>query len=190
LEEIVVTAEKRSENLQNVPITVTAVTAAALAANKVESTQDLQFLVPSLVYNSASGFAQPFLRGIGSDFTVPNADPSVATYIDGAFVADQVATIQGLLAVDRVEVLEGPQGTLYGRNAVGGVERLVRPRLYLGQHSGSRNDQVLRRFRAGHISTHFPDRRTGSDDRRPLHERRKILSGFQQRHGCRRRPAP
>jgi iron complex outermembrane receptor protein len=121
LEEIVVSAQRRSENLQNVPITVSAVTAAALAANKVESTQDLQFLVPSLVYNSASGFAQPFLRGIGSDFTVPNADPSVATYIDGAFVADQVATIQGLLAVDRVEVLEGPQGTLYGRNAVGGA---------------------------------------------------------------------
>jgi iron complex outermembrane receptor protein len=121
LDEIVVTAQKRSENMQNVPLSVTAITAASLVANKIDTTQDLQLLSPSLVYNAASGYAQPFLRGIGSDFTLPNADPSVATYIDGAFVANQQATIENLLGVERVEVLEGPQGTLYGRNAVGGA---------------------------------------------------------------------
>jgi len=121
LEEITVTAQKRSENLQDVPLAVTAITAASLVANKIDTTQDLQLLSPSLVYNAASGYAQPFLRGIGSDFTLPNADPSVATYIDGAFVANQQATIENLLGVERVEVLEGPQGTLYGRNAVGGA---------------------------------------------------------------------
>jgi iron complex outermembrane receptor protein len=121
LEEIIVTAQKRSERLQDVPIAVTALTSSTLQSTHALSTQDLQISVPSLVYNSVAGFAQPYLRGIGSDITAPNADPSVATYIDGAFISNNQATITGLLGVDRIEVLEGPQGTLYGRNAVGGA---------------------------------------------------------------------
>jgi outer membrane receptor protein involved in Fe transport len=125
LDEIIVTAQKRAENIQNVPIIVTAISASDLTAAKIDTTQDLQFMVPALVYSSASGYAMPYLRGIGSAFTMPNADPSVATYIDGAYVASDQATIENLLGVQRVEVLEGPQGTLYGRNAVGGAINVI-----------------------------------------------------------------
>ncbi|WP_114951589.1 TonB-dependent receptor [Sphingosinicella terrae] len=121
LADIVVTAQRRAENLQDVPISVASVGGGALEANGIETTRDIQFAVPTLVYNQASSFAQPFLRGIGSDITAPNADPSVATYVDGVFVANTTAVLQGLLGVDRIEVLQGPQGTLYGRNAVGGA---------------------------------------------------------------------
>jgi iron complex outermembrane receptor protein len=121
LEEIVVTAQKREEKIQDVPIVINAISAKAIEANHLQNTRDLQFLAPTLVYNELGGFAQPFLRGIGTDISSPDEDPSVATYIDGVFVADSQSTIQTLLGVERVEVLSGPQGTLYGRNALGGA---------------------------------------------------------------------
>jgi iron complex outermembrane recepter protein len=121
LEEIVVTAQKRSENLQDVPIAITAVSAITLSQNRVLTTQDIQFLAPALLYNQAGDNAQPFMRGIGSDLTGPNLDASVATYIDGVYVSNNAGTVTSLLGIDRVEVLEGPQGTLFGRNAVGGA---------------------------------------------------------------------
>jgi len=125
LQEVVVTAQKRRENIQNVPIAMVALTAQTLSKNRVETTQDLQLLVPSLVYNNVDGFAEPFLRGVGSDVLAPNAEASVATYIDGAFVANTQSAIQQLLGVERIEVLNGPQGTLYGRNAVGGAINII-----------------------------------------------------------------
>lgn len=125
LADIVVTANKREERLQDVPIAIQAVTGAQLAMNHISTTQDLQLLSPSLVYNQLGGFAQPFLRGIGTDVSSPNVDPSVATYIDGAFLADSQSTITNLLGVERVEVVSGPQGTLYGRNAVGGAINII-----------------------------------------------------------------
>lgn len=121
LEEVVVTAQRRTENLQDVPIAVQAVTAAGLEANGIQNTRDVQFTVPSLVYGHGSVFAQPYLRGIGTDLTAPNADPSVATYRDGVYIASTTGVVQQLLGVDRIEVLLGPQGTLYGRNATGGA---------------------------------------------------------------------
>ena len=121
LDEIVVTAQKRSENVQNVPIAVQSINESTLDRARIATTQDLQFAVPALVYNNAANNAQPFLRGIGSDTNGPNYDVSVATYVDGVFISSNSGVIQSLLGVDRVEVLEGPQGTLYGRNAVGGA---------------------------------------------------------------------
>jgi iron complex outermembrane recepter protein len=125
LGEIVVTAQKREERLQDVPIPVDAFTGNALQTARVETTQDLKFLVPSLQYTNAAAYATPYLRGIGTDVTQPNSDPSVATYIDGAFVASNLGTIMNLLGVERVEVLEGPQGTLFGRNAVAGAISII-----------------------------------------------------------------
>jgi len=121
LQEVVVTAQKRAENVQDVPIAVHALSAATLENTGVTTTRDLQLAVPALVYNSAANNAQPFLRGIGSDTNGPNYDVSVATYIDGVFISSNTGVIQNLFGVERVEVLEGPQGTLYGRNAVGGA---------------------------------------------------------------------
>jgi iron complex outermembrane recepter protein len=123
--DIIVTASKREQRLQDVPIAVTAVGSAQIEANRVATTQDLQLLSPSLVYNELGGFAQPFLRGIGTDVSSPNVDPSVATYIDGAFLADSQTTIQNLLGVERIEIVSGPQGTLYGRNAVAGAINII-----------------------------------------------------------------
>lgn len=125
LETVVVTAQKREENLQNVPISVSVVKADELAARGVRSAMDLQTAVPGLVYNNIAGIPLVFLRGIGTDIAIPNSEPSVATYVDGAVVASTANGILNLLGVDRVEVVAGPQGTLYGRNAVGGAINIV-----------------------------------------------------------------
>jgi iron complex outermembrane recepter protein len=121
LEEVVVYAQKRSENLQQVPIALTAVTAESLARSGVSTTQDLAFVAPSLVYSRTGAYAQPYLRGVGSELTNANADPSVTTYVDGVVVSTTAGLIQELLGVERVEVSAGPQGTLNGRNATAGA---------------------------------------------------------------------
>lgn len=125
LEDIIVTAQKRSERLQDVPIAITAVSQSAIERGRITTSQDLQLLVPSLQYTSLGSSATPFLRGVGSDVGQPNAEASVATYVDGVYIAHTVTTIQQLLGVERVEVLKGPQGTLYGRNATGGAINII-----------------------------------------------------------------
>lgn len=121
LDEIVVTAQKRSENIQDVPISIQAFRGGALAASGITNTRDLDQLVPSLQFASIASFPLIFIRGLGSDNFVPSADPSIATYIDGIYVVNGAATVQSLANIERVEVLKGPQGTLFGRNATGGA---------------------------------------------------------------------
>ena len=125
LQDIVVTAQRREERLQDVPIAVTAVGAGQIAAQAIRTSQDIQMLVPTLVYDNIAQYATPFMRGIGTDLVIPSADLSVATYLDGVYIPNAGDAISTLLAVDRVEVLEGPQGTLYGRNAVGGAINII-----------------------------------------------------------------
>ncbi len=125
LQEVIVTANKRPENIQDVPASITAFTAAALQTQAVWNTEDLQFHTPGLVISSNVEFNQPYLRGIGSDLLTIGEDSNVATYMDGIYVSRPVAMFQELLDVERVEVLKGPQGTLYGRNATGGVINIV-----------------------------------------------------------------
>lgn len=127
LEEIVVTARKRSESLQETPISVTAFTSEALAERGMESTRDLGAYTPNLVSsngsavsgnNSAGSF---FIRGIGQiDFTL-NADPGVGLYVDEVYIARAMGSVMELLDLEAVEVLRGPQGTLFGRNTIGGA---------------------------------------------------------------------
>ena len=124
LEDIVVTAQKRAENIQDVPIAITAISGDTLQSARTLNTQSLQNAVPSLNYGNSSGFAMPFLRGIGSSLQTPGTEPSVATFVDGVYVASNQGVLLGLLGIDRVEVLAGPQGTLYGRNASGGAINL------------------------------------------------------------------
>lgn len=121
LQEIIVTAQKRSENLQNVPVTVTAVSAADLSASNIKSARELTTAVPGLIYSQAGGTTQTFLRGIGTTITAVNADPSVATYIDGVYQSLAAVSSVKLSDIQAVEVLKGPQGTLYGRNSTGGA---------------------------------------------------------------------
>jgi len=121
LDEIVVTAQRRDENLQNVPIAMTAVTAETLAATGITKTDELVAVTPGLVYYRTSGTASPFIRGIGGISTSAGNEGSVATYVDGVYIRDMFTVTQTFNNIERVEVLKGPQGTLFGRNATGGA---------------------------------------------------------------------
>ena len=125
VEEIVVTAQRRSERLQNVPVAVSAATAARLEAVGVTSTQDLSLVTPGLILPQAAGYAQPHIRGVGSSTNGPGLEAPVATYIDGVYLASAPNSLLTLNNVDQIEVLKGPQGTLFGRNSTGGLIQIV-----------------------------------------------------------------
>lgn len=125
LEEIVVTAEKRSESIQSVPISIQAFNGASLGARNIQSVQDLGQSVPSLNFTKAAGYLLLYIRGIGTDEFIPSADPSIATYVDGIYIPQSQAGAQSLGQIKRVEVLKGPQGTLFGRDAIGGAINII-----------------------------------------------------------------
>jgi len=127
LEEITVTARKREENLQSTPIAVSAFTEKELEYRQITSTDSLSDITPNLTFDSAapssgsSSAAQIFIRGIGqTDFTAVT-DPGVGLYIDGVYMARSVGNVLDFLDVERIEILRGPQGTLFGRNTIGGA---------------------------------------------------------------------
>lgn len=120
LETIVVTAQKRRKSLQDVAISVQAFDGETLDALSIYEMADLQRITPGMTINTSLGFLVTFLRGIGTD-AVTAADPSVATYVDGIYFPFAPDLSQNFGMVERVEVLKGPQGTLFGRNAVGGA---------------------------------------------------------------------
>lgn len=124
LGEIIVTANRRASNLQDTAISITALGRDQLDAQGIGDTTSLQQVTPGLTFNQNGNFQQPYLRGIGTDITTPGSEPSVATFIDGVYQPFPFVGLQVLTAVDSVEVLKGPQGTLYGRNATGGAIRI------------------------------------------------------------------
>ena len=123
--DIVVTARKREENLQTVPISVTAFTATALKNQSVQSVKDIQFQTPSLTIaptNSDRNNLSVTIRGQNVSDTLLTVDPAIGIYIDGVNYAKTLGTELAVLTdVERVEVLKGPQGTLFGRNTTGGA---------------------------------------------------------------------
>jgi len=121
VEEIVVTAQKRSENLQSVPIAISAVTAERAAKLGVTDGQSLISLVPGLNFQRQSNSSIPYIRGIGTSVGQTGNEPSVAFYVDDVYIPAGSASILNFNSIDRIEVLKGPQGTLFGRNATGGV---------------------------------------------------------------------
>jgi iron complex outermembrane recepter protein len=120
IEDIVVTAQKRSENLQKTPLAVTAVSGAALTAKGITSLVAAQELVPGARFQQQGNSVQVFLRGVGSNLDNPNVTPAVAFNFNGVSIPRE-GTSTALFDIDRFEVLPGPQGTLYGRSAIGGV---------------------------------------------------------------------
>ncbi|TXS96451.1 TonB-dependent receptor [Parahaliea maris] len=127
LEEIIVTAQKRAEDLQDVPISVSAFTGSALQNMGISDTQELQMVTPGVVFTNLGPTGSPYIRGVGTRLAINGLDPSIATYIQDRYSPRVSASIMGLGAdVERVEVLKGPQGTLYGRNATGGAVRIIR----------------------------------------------------------------
>ncbi|HTC39489.1 MAG TPA: TonB-dependent receptor [Steroidobacteraceae bacterium] len=131
LAEIVVTAEKRSENLQNVPIAITAFTAEAMQSRGITDLHGLSNLTPNVNLDGGAPFSgdssvlSASIRGIGQDDFAFNLDPGVGVYLDGVYLARTIGANQNLLDVDRIEILKGPQGTLFGRNTIGGAINIV-----------------------------------------------------------------
>jgi len=127
LEEVVVTAEKRTENLQNVPLAVSVVSGAELQAIDALGIADLSAVVPSVSFNTGRELRDSSIRirGIGTDVILPGIEASVSTVVDGVVLAQQGSFFNDLVDVERVEVLRGPQGTLFGKNSSAGVIAVI-----------------------------------------------------------------
>ena len=126
LEEVFVTADKTGEReLQKVPAAVSVLTGEQLQRREAHSVADLAGLVPSVTFTQNIGFAQLTIRGIGTNAVFAGSDPSSAVYLDGVYLARPAGVLGDFLDLERVEVLRGPQGTLYGRNVVGGAINLI-----------------------------------------------------------------
>jgi iron complex outermembrane recepter protein len=125
VEEILVTATRVTTTLQDTPAAISVVTGDAIRAGGVRNITDMQYEVPSLSVGHQFGVNRTFIRGIGLGNIELGADGSVAFHVDGAPVALPAAQLSTYFDIERVEVLRGPQGTLYGRNATGGSINLV-----------------------------------------------------------------
>ena len=128
-EDIVVTARRREEKLQDVPIAVSAVDASALNSRGMDNVTQVSQIAPNIQFTPGqggnSGGIAPFIRGVGENDFIITSDPAVGVYIDGVYVARTFGAMTELLGIDRVEVLRGPQGTLFGKNTAGGAINIV-----------------------------------------------------------------
>lgn len=127
IEEVVVTARKREENLQDTPLSVAAFTANDMKVRQIHSSDQLSQITPNLSFSSqapssgSNASSQIFIRGIGQTEFLPSTDPGVGLYIDGVYMARSVGGTLDFADLERIEVLRGPQGTLFGRNTIGGA---------------------------------------------------------------------
>ncbi len=131
IEEIIVTARKREERLQETPISITAFSAADLQRRTIESLSDIGRSTPNMDFSfstngSGSGTnAQIYIRGVGQQDFLLTTDPGVGIYVDGVYFARSMGGVLDVLDFERVEVLRGPQGTLFGKNTIGGAINIV-----------------------------------------------------------------
>jgi len=126
LEEIIVTAEKRSASIQDVPISISAFSGERLAVSGIDESQALEMVTPGLSMASDGGLSKVTIRGVGATrLQGPGSDPSAAIYIDGVYQSRFTSAAFDLMDVERVEILRGPQGTLYGRNANAGAIKYI-----------------------------------------------------------------
>ena len=155
VEEVVVTAERRSTNLQKTPLAITAVTASTLDKTFDTQISDLNAVVPSLEITHTAGMENLVtIRGVGSE-TPENASsttPGVSVFVDGVYLANSISLDETLFDIDHIEVLRGPQGDLYGESSIGGAINIdtKQPRLnvYDGSGDASFGDYELFRIRA------------------------------------------
>jgi len=147
--EIVVTAQKRSETASRVPVAMAAISSQMLAQSGIQGTQGLQSAVPALVFTNTGAYNQPYIRGVGSRLLQNGLDPSVATYVDDRYISRQSAMAFDFADIQRVEVLKGPQGVLFGRNSSAGAIRVITNDVgddfggYLQGGYGNYNDRIL-----------------------------------------------
>ncbi len=130
IEEIVVTARKREENIQDVGLSVSALSQEEIENTFARDLRDLVYVSPNLVLDDTAqgpgGVASAFIRGIGVSEVEKNFDPAVGVVVDGIFLGTMTGGITRAIDLESVEVLRGPQGTLFGRNTIGGVINLRR----------------------------------------------------------------
>ncbi len=134
LEEIVVTARKREESLQDTPLAVSAFNTAELEQRNIVSVNEISQYIPNVQYDNVASEAgggnssQIFIRGIGQTDYVLTVEPGVATYLDGVYVSKSMGSLMDNIDLERVEVMRGPQGTLFGRNTIGGAVSIISKR--------------------------------------------------------------
>jgi len=138
LEDILVTARKREESLQDVALSVSAMSQQEIQANFATDIRDLAYISPNLLLDDTNqgpgGVAAAYIRGVGVSEVEKNFDPAVGVVVDGLFLGTMSGSIMRAIDLERMEVLRGPQGTLFGRNTIGGVIKLDRtkPTMELG----------------------------------------------------------
>ena len=125
LDEIIVTAQKRQQRAIDTPLSITALDANALAEHQVATLADLEFVSPGVRAGEQQGINRLFIRGIGLTSFASGADPSSGFYVDGVYIGRPTEQLSSMYDVQRVEVVRGPQGTLYGRNATGGAVNVI-----------------------------------------------------------------
>ncbi|HPF26986.1 MAG TPA: TonB-dependent receptor [Steroidobacteraceae bacterium] len=126
IQEVIVTARKQAESLQDVPLSVLPISGEALQKARIASITDIANAVPGLQYNiGTASDAEIFLRGIGSDIQSAGADRAIGIFVDGVYMSRATGTAIDLYDLDRVEVLRGPQSLLFGKNVVGGLIHYV-----------------------------------------------------------------
>lgn len=125
ISDIVVTAQKRSESVQNTPLAVTAISEAELASRQVTDFEKLAPSLPNINFGKNVGFARIAIRGLGFDSTTAGQEGRVAYHTDGVYISRPSAQLASFFDISRVEVIRGPQGTLYGRNATAGAVNVI-----------------------------------------------------------------
>ncbi len=131
IEEITVTARRRAESIQETPISITAMTSSDLEMRNITNLTNIDRFTPNLTFERGSGNtggnsnAQVFIRGVGQQDFLFTTEPGVGIYVDGVYFSRQMGNTLDLIDLERVEVLRGPQGTLFGKNTIGGAIQLI-----------------------------------------------------------------
>jgi iron complex outermembrane recepter protein len=155
---IVVTAQRRSERLIDVPISIAAFTSDTIEKAGVTAIDDLTRLTPGVVINRTGAYQQPTVRGIGTSVAGAGQESNVALYLDGVYLPSQTGNVFDVAGVERIEVLKGPQGTLFGRNATGGAILVItrtpqaEPSINASVSYGRFNDLRMQAYATGGIS--------------------------------------
>lgn len=161
LEEIIVTAQRRSENLQKVPIAVTPVSMDQIETAGITSSLDLPRIASGVTTapTAANSFFIPYIRGVGSNSPATGNDSSIAVYIDGIYQSDKAANVFDFSNIERIEVLKGPQGTLFGRNATGGAINVItlKPQVTAGGNAELSYARFDRWTAKGHVTGPLSD---------------------------------
>lgn len=150
IEQIFVTARKRAERLQETPLAITAFTAESLSKRSVFALDGIGDYTPNLVFDKGNGntggssSAQIYIRGVGQADFLFTTEPGVGIYVDGIYLPRAIGSIMDLIDFERIEVLKGPQGTLFGKNSVGGAVNIVSRRP--GEELSGRIEAILGRF--------------------------------------------